>query len=326
MSTSNSRAAFAIAPERQDGEILSVGQQCSAVQQKCTVVDYLPFSCDHCKKRFCQDHRTPESHSCEKWDASAADRRALECPLCSELIAIPPGEDPNIKLGRHVDESCVVMTGKAAKKSTTPTCARARCGKPLWQPITCDKCRKQFCAPHRYPKDHQCISLSSPTPSFTSNSTSQKQSNPLANISSQTSVKSAAAMAALKRSFGATNLGNSSSSPSSAPPSPQRVQTKSAPSMNASTSTSSAVSSGSSASIKRKIPISSKDRPEIPTLLHSAPILASASAATDNDTSNPTPGGITLTSSTSSPTGRCAPTFSFLDADAFKPPPLFGRA
>ena len=157
---SDSRAAtYAVAPGSQDGELLNIGQQCSATEQKCTVVDYLPYVCDHCKKRFCSDHRMPEAHSCEKWDQSMADRRALECelfvsflvafkkarilmeiigPLCSELIAIPPGEDPNLRLGRHVDRDCVVMHGKTAKQSTTPTCSRARCGKPLWQPITCD--------------------------------------------------------------------------------------------------------------------------------------------------------------------------------------------
>ncbi|EJC97828.1 uncharacterized protein FOMMEDRAFT_23887 [Fomitiporia mediterranea MF3/22] len=243
---SDSRAAFAVAPDRPDGELLNIGQQCSAVQQKCTVVDYLPFVCDHCNKRFCQDHRLPESHSCEKWDANAADRRALECPLCSELIAIPPGEDPNIKLGRHVDEECVVMTGKAAKKSTTPSCAKARCGKPLWQPITCTNCRKQFCAPHRYPTEHGCSAVVTPAPS----SASTKHANPLANISQQTSVKSAAAMAAIKRSLASTNLGNTtpSSSPSTVQP---------APALAAASSSSSSTSTGTS---KPKIPFSAKDR------------------------------------------------------------------
>ena len=60
-------------------------------------------------------------------------------PLCSKLISVPPGEDPNIRIGRHVDEECSVTTGKApSKASSTPVCGHKRCGKRLWQPISCE--------------------------------------------------------------------------------------------------------------------------------------------------------------------------------------------
>lgn len=131
-----SRAAFAVHVNREPQEVLSIGQQCSA--PTCHLIDFLPIKCHLCSEPFCQDHHRPESHQCSKWNPLEADRRAMECPLCKTLIAIPPGEDPNIKIGRHVDNECEVMNGKEAKKSLTPICARPRCDKRLWQPIQCD--------------------------------------------------------------------------------------------------------------------------------------------------------------------------------------------
>ncbi|KAH8114736.1 hypothetical protein DFH11DRAFT_1688819 [Phellopilus nigrolimitatus] len=244
-----SRAAFAVLQERDGGQdILDIGEQCSA--RTCGLVDFLPFKCDHCKERFCQEHYRPEYHECAKWDKNAEDRRAIECPFCSTLIAIPPGEDPNIRVGRHIDEECVVMTGKAVKKSSTPVCSRIRCEKRLWQPIECEKCHQQFCATHRHPTSHSCSSASAPS----SVNTNQGQLNSLANFQSQASAKSAAAMAAVKRSLAASSSNNSAS----ARPAPQR-----APTLLASSSSSpgtSALTTASAGPNKVKTAFSSKDR------------------------------------------------------------------
>lgn len=58
-------------------------------------------------------------------------------PLCNIPVAIPPGQDPNIRMERHFNTECSVMTGRRAK-SGTPTCARGKCGKVLFSPIRCD--------------------------------------------------------------------------------------------------------------------------------------------------------------------------------------------
>ena len=59
-------------------------------------------------------------------------------PLCNEIVAIPPGQDPNIRMEQHISTQCSVMTGKSGKAKSGPTCARGKCGKVLFAPIRCD--------------------------------------------------------------------------------------------------------------------------------------------------------------------------------------------
>ena len=101
------------------------------------LVDFLPIKCQHCTHAFCSDHFLPEAHKCDKFDAHLHNRVAPPCPFCSTPIAIPPGQDPNIKMEAHFNTDCVVLTGQA-RKSAHPTCSRAKCGKVLYAPIRCD--------------------------------------------------------------------------------------------------------------------------------------------------------------------------------------------
>lgn len=63
-------------------------------------------------------------------------------PLCNEPIAIPPGQNPNHRMEHHFVTDCTIMTGRPAnrKNKATPTCARAKCGKVLFAPISCEVC------------------------------------------------------------------------------------------------------------------------------------------------------------------------------------------
>lgn len=122
-------------PER-DHQLLDIGKQCS--EASCLVVDFLPFKCQHCAHAYCGDHFLPTAHHCEKYDAAKLDRIAPSCPLCNTPVAIPPGQDPNIRMEQHINTQCSVMTGKSAKAKSTPTCARPKCGKVLFAPIRCD--------------------------------------------------------------------------------------------------------------------------------------------------------------------------------------------
>lgn len=121
-------------PER-DAGLLAIGKQCSA--QTCMLIDFLPIKCQHCSHAFCYDHFLPEAHQCDKFDAHQHNRVAPPCPFCNTPIAIPPGQDPNIKMEAHFDTECIVLTGQARKRAH-PTCARAKCGKVLYAPIRCD--------------------------------------------------------------------------------------------------------------------------------------------------------------------------------------------
>ncbi len=140
-------------PER-DQQMLPIGRQCS--HSSCLLVDFLPFKCQHCTNSFCADHFKPESHSCSKYDETKYNRVAPDCqsfllsppspwpntvypgPLCNEPVPIPPGEDPNIRMERHLTVYCSVMTGRSGKASSTPKCARPKCGKVLFANIQCD--------------------------------------------------------------------------------------------------------------------------------------------------------------------------------------------
>ncbi|OSD07268.1 hypothetical protein PYCCODRAFT_1358818 [Trametes coccinea BRFM310] len=198
-------ASGSITPER-DQQLLEIGKQCSA--PSCLVVDFLPFKCQHCAHAFCRDHFLPADHQCDKFDAAKLDRVAPSCPLCNTPVAIPPGQDPNVRMEQHITTQCTVMTGKSAKAKSAPTCARPKCGKVLFSPIRCDSCKQQYCPQHRFPKDHSC---SSAQPSTTKPAPA---ANAWANVSQQTGAASAAAMAALKRAAASNNASTSSTSKS----------------------------------------------------------------------------------------------------------------
>lgn len=136
----------------QDTQLLSVGKQCS--ESSCLLVDFLPFKCQHCSKSFCGEHFLVAAHHCPQYDERKHDRIAPSCeslaqpsahlltyvpgPLCNTPVAIPPGEDPNIRMERHISTECNVMTGKSGRARSQPVCARGKCGKALYAPIPCN--------------------------------------------------------------------------------------------------------------------------------------------------------------------------------------------
>ncbi|KAI1793391.1 hypothetical protein LXA43DRAFT_972039 [Ganoderma leucocontextum] len=184
------------APER-DVQLLDIGKQCS--DPTCLLVEFLPFKCQHCTQPFCGEHFLPAAHHCSKYDAAKHDRVAPSCPLCNTPVAIPPGQDPNIRMERHINTECSVMTGRSGKAKSTPHCARPKCGKVLFSPIRCDSCKQQFCPEHRFPKDHSCST------SKASGSPQQAGTKAWANVQHQTSAASAAAKAAIKRAAASSN-------------------------------------------------------------------------------------------------------------------------
>lgn len=190
-STPASRATPA--PER-EAQLLSIGKQCS--EATCPMVDFLPFKCQHCQQSFCQKHFKVDAHRCPEYDGSKHDRVAPNCkavshscfgpgrlndsffflegPLCNTPVAIPLGQDPNIRMDTHLTNECSVMTGRA-KAKTSRVCAKGNCKKVLFSPIKCtvrlssspwrcltdqlQRCQAQFCPSHRFPADHNCAML-----------------------------------------------------------------------------------------------------------------------------------------------------------------------
>lgn len=65
-------------------------------------------------------------------------------PLCDTPVAIPPNEDPNIRMERHIQMECQVATGRKTKINSAPVCAKSHCGKKLLAPIKCPVSIKSF--------------------------------------------------------------------------------------------------------------------------------------------------------------------------------------
>ncbi|KAI0354896.1 hypothetical protein OH77DRAFT_1481012 [Trametes cingulata] len=274
-----------VTPER-DNQLLDIGKQCSA--SSCLVVDFLPFKCQHCAHAFCGEHFLPTAHQCDKYDAAKHDRVAPSCPLCNIPVAIPLGQDPNIRMEQHINTQCSVMTGKSGKAKSTPTCARPKCGKVLFSPIRCSSCKQQYCPQHRFPKDHSCSS----TPTTTTKPS--PASNAFANVSNQTSAASAAAMAAIKRAAASTKTQSLASRPPAQAKAPAQASTQAA---------------GSSS---RPNPFSATTRH---TILLTTPSPASNAAPAYDDSHDPP--------ERCSPKPPASSTTSTL---SFVPPPLFGMA
>ncbi|PCH40028.1 hypothetical protein WOLCODRAFT_136616 [Wolfiporia cocos MD-104 SS10] len=287
-------------PER-DAQLLSIGKQCAA--PLCRLVDYLPFKCQHCARSFCSEHFRPEAHSCEKFDVSKHNRVAPSCPLCNTPVTIPQGQDPNIRMDAHITTECSVMTGRA-KQPSIPICARAKCGKKLFAPIRCDKCKQQFCPSHRFPASHTCVSTAT-----TSNAPSAS-TRIMSDVATRTSAASAAAMAAIQRAMVSTNQ-----TPRSVPATPQRSPQPPAI----------AKASSSSSSSTRSNPLSATDR--LPVLPAPKPTVASpghSSPPTAGTTNEPRPH---LPDATPTPNANTTPTKSFvLNPKSYVPPPLFASA
>ncbi|KAG7088412.1 hypothetical protein E1B28_012409 [Marasmius oreades] len=271
-------------PER-DQQLLAIGKQCS--HASCNLVDFLPFKCQHCQQSFCQEHFKVETHSCPNYDASKHDRIAPSCPFCNTPVAIPPGQDPNIRMENHFVKECSVMLGREVKKAT-PTCARSRCGKVLYAPIRCDKCGKQFCPAHRFPGDHTCSPVSRAQMTRPGAPTvNSRLLNLNAKINEKASTAGNATVGAIKKTM------NSSSSSQPA----------------ATTANSSTPTSGSS----HKNPFSKADSPisVAPSLL-----LQPLSDGTNRDATLDTPKSTITTSIKSKPVIRTS----------YIPPPIFATA
>ncbi|KAI8541539.1 hypothetical protein RHMOL_Rhmol08G0069400 [Rhododendron molle] len=120
---------------------------------ECKQLDFLPFKCDSCRKVFCLDHRSYESHNCPKSDHK--NRKVLVCETCSTSIETT-GHD------KHDEKALLDRHEKSGdcdpKKKKKPTCAVMRCREVLSFSNTsvCKSCQIKVCLKHRFPADHSC--------------------------------------------------------------------------------------------------------------------------------------------------------------------------
>ncbi|KAL1917833.1 uncharacterized protein VTP21DRAFT_3667 [Calcarisporiella thermophila] len=136
-------------------EFPEVGKHCS--QRDCNQLDFLPYTCQYCKKTFCQDHWKAKDHDCPKYEA--LDVRIPVCPLCQQPVSIRRGEDANYKVDEHISKGCPSSTQKKSN-----SCSMKGCRTRVLVPIICPKCHLNFCVKHRLEADHACNPPPAPVP------------------------------------------------------------------------------------------------------------------------------------------------------------------
>ncbi|KAI8384315.1 uncharacterized protein BYT42DRAFT_493548, partial [Radiomyces spectabilis] len=115
-------------------------------------IDFLPYTCYHCKKIFCQEHFKLDDHHCPSLEDPTLDVRVPTCPICEKPVPGPRGEDPNIRVNRHIQNNCADPTSK----SPGNICHLRGCKAKLLVPIQCPDCGQSYCVKHRLGADHQC--------------------------------------------------------------------------------------------------------------------------------------------------------------------------
>lgn len=123
-----------------DKGMLSIGGTCQFLT--CDNYDFLPFRCESCRGRFCQDHRTEASHKCShagEWAARRAEKEAAKTPF---------------------------STTTSSQKPTTHTATQ--CSHPQCKTfidtlnsvgVVCSTCNRKYCLKHRIPEDHDCSKI-----------------------------------------------------------------------------------------------------------------------------------------------------------------------
>ncbi|KAK8918710.1 Zinc finger AN1 domain-containing stress-associated protein 17 [Platanthera zijinensis] len=128
-----------------------LGQHCE--HDDCNQLDFLPFTCNACRKVFCLEHRTYKAHGCTREDAGS--RTVAVCEICLESIEKEGGEDDGATLHRHAKSG----TCDASKpRKTRERCPVPRCKEVLTfsNQNTCKACNLKICLKHRFPSDHDC--------------------------------------------------------------------------------------------------------------------------------------------------------------------------
>ncbi|KAI8074365.1 hypothetical protein BC940DRAFT_288055 [Gongronella butleri] len=129
-------------------ELPDIGKHCTF--GGCKQLDFLPYTCYHCKKIFCQEHFKLEDHHCPVRSDPNFDVRVPTCPICEQPVPGPRHEDPNIRVNRHIQNNC------AQDKKPSNLCNQKACKAKLLVPMTCTACGLNFCVKHRLELDHQC--------------------------------------------------------------------------------------------------------------------------------------------------------------------------
>ncbi|XP_031573546.1 AN1-type zinc finger protein 2A-like [Actinia tenebrosa] len=141
-------------------EFPHLGQHCTL--KTCKQLDFLPMQCDACSETFCKDHVRYADHSCEQ--AYKKVNQVPICPLCHTPVPVPRGEQPDIKVGEHIDRDCQSDPAVKKRNAFVNKCSVKGCKQKELIKVQCESCRENFCLKHRHEQDHSCSSLHTAKP------------------------------------------------------------------------------------------------------------------------------------------------------------------
>jgi AN1-type zinc finger protein 2 len=119
----------------------------------CNQRDFLPFTCDLCRRKLCLLHRSYTSHSCE--GCNSKDMTSIDCPICMKSVKFTQSQSADVVWQDHYMNSCsrefsVAIAAKTCSKSSCTTILG------LSNSFKCPKCGKEVCLSHRVPEEHDC--------------------------------------------------------------------------------------------------------------------------------------------------------------------------
>lgn len=135
-----------------------IGKHCSFAG--CRQLDFLPFTCDACKRVYCLEHRSFGAHQCS---LDLAQKGVMpQCPICSKYVRVNAEQTPDAVMDIHIRSGCKsnLLEKSAEEKknfSSAKHCNKKGCkNSENFDTVKCIKCGKQHCLTHRHAEDHDC--------------------------------------------------------------------------------------------------------------------------------------------------------------------------
>ncbi|OLP94997.1 Zinc finger AN1 domain-containing stress-associated protein 17 [Symbiodinium microadriaticum] len=127
-----------------------VGACCSL--ESCGLRDFLPFTCPHCSRNFCQDHVAPAKHDC----GQATQSQGMVAALCLHCGATVKWEDAASSEQEAMTEHLKVC--KPLPQTARETCPAKGCKTKLntMNSVVCPECKAKVCLKHRF-EDHAYV-------------------------------------------------------------------------------------------------------------------------------------------------------------------------
>eukprot|EP01132_Coremiostelium_polycephalum_P002703 gene2703-3354_t len=100
-------------------EFPNLGKHCSSVD--CNALDFLPFECEYCKKQYCFEHKSYESHSCPKYKDEKIDVYVHQCPVCGTMVKVLNSGSLDESIAKHMSSPECFFYGEGGNNNTANT-------------------------------------------------------------------------------------------------------------------------------------------------------------------------------------------------------------